>query len=145
MIYRTVELSDIDAIAAMYVETFNAPPWNDHWTHESASKRLLQIANSEEFYGIVAYDNDELCGMIMGSIEEFYTGPMFNIKELCVKNDKRNKGYGTKIFEEYEKRLKRIGVKEIYLFTLKDERTEAFYYNRGLKNIDNMIFMSKEI
>ena len=145
MIYRIIGLSDIDAIAAMYVETFNAPPWNDLWTYESASKRLLQIANCEEFYGIVAYDNDELCGMIMGSREEFYTGPMFNIKELCVKNDKRNKGYGTKIFEEFEKRLKRRGEKEIYLFTLKDERTDAFYYNRGLKNVDNMIFMSKEL
>ena len=27
--YKTMELTDIPQLARLYVETFNAPPWND--------------------------------------------------------------------------------------------------------------------
>lgn len=51
-----------------------------------AEKRLSQMINVEDFYGISAYKQGELCGMILGSKEQFYDGVMFNIKEFCVKN-----------------------------------------------------------
>ena len=145
MRFKEINLTDIDEIAKMYVETFNAPPWNDAWTIDTSSKRLSQMINCEEFYGITAYENQDLCGMIMGSYEQFYNGVMFNVKEFCVKNEMRNKGYGTKIFEEFEKLLIARGVSEIVLFTLKDDSTETFYRKRGLRYHDEMVIMGKRL
>nr|WP_243122875.1 GNAT family N-acetyltransferase [Haloimpatiens lingqiaonensis] len=103
MKFEEITLLDINELSNMYVETFNSPPWNDEWSIETASKRLYQMINCESFYGIKAYQQEILCGMILGSQEQFYNGIMFNIKEFCVKNEMRNKGIGTKILTEFEK------------------------------------------
>ena len=145
MRFEEITLSDIDGISKMYVETFNAPPWNDEWSVETASKRLHQFINCEDFYGIKAYQEEVLCGMILGSQEQFYDGIMFNIKEFCVKNEMQNKGIGTKILFEFEKRLKNKGITEIVLFTSRDDGTEGFYSRRGLKSYNSMVMMGKQL
>lgn len=143
--FKEITLDDIDDLAKMYVETFNSPPWNDNWTLETSAKRLKQFINCEDSYGITAYQEDKLCGMILGSQEQFYDGIMFNIKEFCVKNDIRNNGIGTLILKEFEKLLKIKGVKEIVLFTSREDGTEGFYSKRGLKSYNSMVMMGKEL
>lgn len=145
MKYEEVTLTDINELAIMYIETFNSPPWNDEWTIESASKRLHQMIHCEDFYGLKAYQDEILCGMILGSQEQFYNGIMFNIKEFCVKNEKRSQGIGTKILIEFENRLKNKGVTEIVLFTSRNDETEGFYQKRGLKSYNSMVMMGKEL
>ena len=67
--YKEIEKEDLASLAAMYVETFNAPPWNDAWTPETAGTRLRQMAEAETFYGICAYE--EWC---WGLPSSFMTG-----------------------------------------------------------------------
>ena len=38
MKFKEIELSDLDTLVEMFIETFNAKPWNDKWTISSASK-----------------------------------------------------------------------------------------------------------
>lgn len=145
MRFKKIDLFSIKDLAAIYVETFNAPPWNDEWTIETASKRLHQMVNCEGFYGIMAYQDEELCGMILGSEEQFYNGVMFNIKEFCVKNEMRSRGIGTKILVEFEKQLKEKQILEIILFTSRDDGTERFYQKRGLESYNGMVMMGKQL
>ncbi|EPS48275.1 GNAT family acetyltransferase [Clostridium botulinum CFSAN002367] len=99
MNFKEITISDIKEIADMYVTTFNSSPWNDEWTIETASKRLYQMINCESSYGLVAYEDKLICGMILGSEEQYYNSVMFNIKEFCVRNDVRSKGFGTKFLK----------------------------------------------
>ncbi len=145
MRFEIINLLDIEGMAGMYVETFNAPPWNDEWTIETASKRLHQMINCEGFYGLIAYQDEELSGMILGSEEQYYNGVMFNIKEFCVKNEMRNRGIGTKMLEEFEKQLKEKEISEIILFTSRDDSTEDFYQKRGLESYNGMVMMGKQL
>lgn len=101
--------------------------------------------NCEGTYGLIAYEDDLICGMILGCEEQFYNGTMFNIKEFCVRNDLRNKGVGTKILEEFEKCLRDKGIREIILFTSRDDGTELFYRKRGLQSYNGMVMMDKEL
>ena len=103
------------------------------------------MINCEDFYGIKAYQEEILCGMILGSQEQFYNGIMFNIKEFCVKNEMRNKGLGTNILIEFEKRLRDKKISEIVLFTSRDDGTEGFYHKRGLKSYNSMVMMGKQL
>ena len=105
LLYKEVEKSDLDEMAMLYVETFNSEPWNDKWTIDTAKKRLHQMINTEDFLGLSAYKDGLLCGVILGNMEQFYDGIMFNIKEFWVKNGMRGSGIGTEIFEEFEHRL----------------------------------------
>ena len=145
MKFEEITLKDINELAKIYVDTFNSSPWNDEWSIETASKRLKQMINCEGFYGIMTYEEDILCGMILGSEEQFYDGIMFNIKEFCVKNELRNKGIGSKILIEFEKRLKNKDITEVVLFTSRDDGTEGFYQRRGLKSYNSMVMMGKEL
>lgn len=145
MRFEEINETKIDEVAQMYVETFNAPPWNEKWTIETASKRIKQMINCEDAYGLIAYDREQLCGMILGSEEQFYDGKLFNLKEFCVRNERRNQGLGTEIYAEFEKPLKEKDIDKIFLFTLKNEKTETFYAKRGFYHHSKMIMMGKDI
>lgn len=143
--YKIITLDDVKDLAEMYVETFNSEPWNDRWTIDTASKRLHQMINVEDFCGILARKNGVLCGMILGSKEQFFDGIMLNIKEFCVKNEMRGQGLGTEIFKEFEVRIKEEGVKEIILFTSRGDYTENFYHKLGLESYSELTFMGKQL
>jgi N-acetylglutamate synthase-like GNAT family acetyltransferase len=143
--YKNITLDDVNDLAEMYVETFNAEPWNDRWTIDTARKRLHQMINVEDFYGILAKRNGVLSGMILGSKEQFFDGIMFNIKEFCVKNGMRGQGLGSEIFKEFETRIKEEGVKEIILFTSKGDYTEHFYHKLGLESYSGLTLMGKQL
>ncbi len=143
--YRVFTQEDIPLVAELYVESFNAAPWNDHWTIETASKRLSQMLNRGSAYGLLAYDEDGICGLVVGDEEQFYYGPQFQIREFCVDNNRRGQGLGTKIYQELEQRLKERGIAEIVLYTLRHRATEGFYQRIGFATDENIAFMSKKI
>ncbi|SHJ44784.1 Acetyltransferase (GNAT) domain-containing protein [Clostridium cavendishii DSM 21758] len=143
--YKKITLENIDEMVGMYIETFNSPPWNDSWTITTATKRLHQMITVEDFYGLCAYQNDELCGIILGNMEQYFDGIIFNIKEFCVRNTMRGHGVGSIIFKEFEARLKNMGVKEIILLTSRGEHTEHFYHKQGLESYSDLIFMGKKL
>lgn len=49
--YKELTKEHIRDISEAYVETFNSEPWNDKWTVESASNRISQMINCEDFDG----------------------------------------------------------------------------------------------
>ena len=143
--YKELTKEHIKEIAKIYVDAFNSEPWNDEWTTESASKRISQMINCEGFDGLVAYEDDKLIGMILGNHEYYYNGMHFNIKEFCVDLKIRSKGMGSKLFEEFIKRLKSRGIDKVILLTSKTAGTEGFYKKHGFKSCEGMVMMGKEI
>lgn len=145
MEYRELNLSKLDEVIPMFIETFNEEPWNDKWTGEITKKRLTQMLNCQGAYGLVAYLNNEVVGMILGNHEYYYTGMQFVIKEFCVNNKLKGKGIGTKLLNEFEKRLKDRGIKEIVLTTLRNEKTEGYYKSRGYSETQESVIMEKKL
>lgn len=145
MKYEELGLNHLSEVSEFYVKSFNAPPWNDKWTKESATRRLTQMINSEGSYGIVCYLDEEPVAMILGNHEYYYDGMHFNIKEFCVDHSKKGKGIGRKLLEEFTIRLKDMGIDNIYLWTSRTDMTEGFYKKNGYEVIDELIMMKKEI
>lgn len=145
MEYNEINIEDVSDLVEIYIETFNSSPWNDKWTVETASKRLIQMINSECFYGLISSENNKVNGLILGHEEQFYDGLMFNVKEFCVKHELRGVGLGRKIFEEFEERLYKKGVNEIILLTCRSNETETFYKKRGLEEYRDLLIMGKKL
>lgn len=143
MDYREIVLEDVAELAKIYAETFNSDPWYDKWTQKTAERRLYQMANNGGFFGILSYDESGITGMIMGESEQYFDGVIFNIKEFCVKNDLRGKGIGTALLEEFERRLKGLGIRETVLMTNLED--EEFYKKRGFRRSRGIIYMGKEM
>lgn len=143
--YKTMELTDIPQLARLYVETFNAPPWNDGWTEETAGRRLHQMIHVEDFYGLCAYEDGVLCGMILGCMEQYYDRMNFSIREFCVSNQKRGQGLGTKIFRYFEEQLKEKGVDTVLLYTLRAPSTMGFYEKQEMEEAEELVLMRKNV
>ena len=103
------------------------------------------MINVEDFCGILARKDHILCGMILGSKEQFFDGIMLNVKEFCVNNKMRGQGLGTEIFREFETRMKGEGVKEMILFTSRGDYTERFYHKQGLESYNELTLMGKQL
>lgn len=129
----------------MFIEVFNKEPWNDNWTTETASKRLNQFINVETFDGLSLWNDGNLVGVIMGRSEQYYDGVYFQIQEFYVDNNVQGKGYGTLLLNEFEDRLKKKGVVNINLITIRNIKTEGYYVKKGYKVDNNMCLMDKVI
>ena len=143
--YEEMAENHLDELAQLYVDTFNAEPWNDEWTFATARKRLQQLLHSEDSFGLCVYQDGQLCGAVLGVLEQYFDGPMYNLHEYWVKNEMRGKGIGSKLFAEMEKRLQERGVKNIILITAKGDATEHFYHKQGMGTDPDMVFMSKRL
>jgi GNAT superfamily N-acetyltransferase len=133
-------------LAKHYVETYNAPPWNDRWTEALALERLGEMMDCRGAFGLVGYDDrGQFAGAVVGSAETFFNGRQFFVKEFFVSLTLQGQGIGSLLLAELEKRLATRGIAEIYLMTSKGERTEGFYQRRGFQTWDSMVLMGKSV
>ncbi|MEF9959246.1 MAG: GNAT family N-acetyltransferase [Niameybacter sp.] len=145
MRFERLTKAHLDQVAAIYMRAFNAPPWNDQWTVETATKRLSSMMSHEASYGLVAYEKEQLVGMILGYEEQFYDGLKFEIKEFCTDPAVSGGGLGTQLLNEFEEHLKHKGIDEIVLLTCRAEDTQGYYTRRQYKEIQEMVLMGKKI
>lgn len=62
MYYEEITIDRLYELASLYVDTFNSEPWNDKWTINTATKRLCQMINTEDSFGLCAYQDGVICG-----------------------------------------------------------------------------------
>lgn len=132
----------LDAYAALFVDVFNAEPWNDAWTAETARIRIKNMMQTNTFIGKAIYGENGLNGMIWGQKEQYYDGIHFQIQEFCVRKTAQQKGYGKALLDALKEELRAIGVTNIYLITSRGERTEGYYQKRGFVTSAHMILMT---
>ena len=142
---RKINLDNIDEVIELYMDSFNNPPWNDKWTYETTYCRLKDIINTPGYMGVSYYIDGVLQGMIMGRAEQYYDGEYFQILEFCIRSSMQGRGYGRKLLQEFTDMLKEKNIVNVYLLTIRGQKTEGFYNNNGFQSSKDMIFMSKNI
>ncbi|WP_432665723.1 GNAT family N-acetyltransferase [Wukongibacter baidiensis] len=140
-----IEDKDLKECARLYVNVFNAEPWNDKWTIETAYNRLHDIYVSPKFAGIKYVEEGIIKGAVFGNCEQWYEGMHFNIREMFVTNELQGKGIGSKMLKSLEERIQEFGVNTIILFTEKNCHTDRFYRKNGFNELDFMSMMEKNI
>lgn len=145
VVYKKISEDMLKEISELFMEAFNSEPWNDSWTIQTAYKRLYPIILTEGFLGLSAYQDNKMCGFVMGYFEQYCNEKEFTIKEFAIRNAGRGQGIGSQLFMEFEKRLSEKGVKKITLLTLKGNLTEHFYEKNGFKTNHKITFMDKKL
>ncbi len=130
-------------LTELFVETFNAPPWNDMWSNESARLRLRDIIRMPNFCGAAEYRDGKLAALIMGHGEMSYDGIHFQILEFCVANDMKGQGIGGQLLKDFMGYLERKGVTSVYLLTMRGRASEDFYAAHGFDTVEDMCVMSR--
>lgn len=140
-----VKRDDLRKCAELYLKVFNAEPWNDEWTFESAYNRLNDIFMSPNFAGAFYEEDDEIKGAVFGNCEHWYQGMHYNLKEIFVSAKLQGSGIGSKLLKDLEERLKKLDVNTILLFTSKENRTNHFYLRNSFDVLEDMVMMIKNI
>lgn len=131
--------------ARLYRTVFNEPPWDDNWTLESAQTRLSEIIETPGYRGYSASLDEELVGLVMGNLEQWYTGEHFYLKEMCVRPSRQRRGIGTTLMEYLTRDLREDGVERVYLLTMQESPAREFYETNGFRLNEQMGMQSLQL
>lgn len=139
---RPLSVHDLPVVTALYCEVFNAPPWNDAWTADTASSRLRDILTTPGSLGLLAWQDGQLAGCILGYYEQWFDGVHFYLKEMFVHPTFQRRGIGTRMLHELQRTLGDRGVRRIYLLTDRDGAAAGFYEAQGFYQSPRMVMMA---
>lgn len=119
--------------ARVYTTCFNAPPWEDNWAVEAASKRLETLLSFPNAVGVVAARSSHLVGLAIGHGEPWTDGLHFYLNELCIHPTEQRQGMGEALLNELMRELRARGVSSMFLFTEKSSLAESFFLEQGFE------------
>ena len=145
MVERIETLSEdyLDECAHLVVATFNAEPWNDNWTLDTAKKELTWTLEVPGFVGLVSITN-EVVAFATGYREPDDERDVFYLKTFCVKPEAQGTGVGSRLIGYLKEHLGESGVNTIYLITHKGTPAEDFYRKNGYTVNSEDIVMTYE-
>ncbi len=138
------EADHLDDCARLFMTAFNAEPWNDNYTLDTAKKQLDWHLRVPGCVGLVTIQ-DGIVAFALGYREPTDVGDVFHLSIFCVRPDVQRTGVGTRLLHTLEDRLRETRVKTVYLGTNKGTPAEAFYRKHGYKVSDEEIEMSHDL
>ena len=139
-----MHLEDLEAVASIYQQTFNAPPWNEDWEVEAACKRLTAILSAANGLGVLASRDGTPMAFALGYLETWVSGSHFQLKEMCTAPGAQRKGIGTSLLEFLLRTLKEQGVVQVFCETRAGVAAEAFYRRAGFRTL-NVVALGKRL
>lgn len=127
----TLSRINVTEYAALYLDVFNAPPWNDGWEHGVVVERLCAFMDFPTARGLALVVNGEPAAMVLGWTERWVNGWTFHIKEMCVAGRFQRQGLGAVLVRALEDVLRAQGVVSVNLQTLREAPALGFYEGLG--------------
>ena len=134
--YKIMQKEDIDSVIPLFMEYWNGT--GDQWTYDLVYKRIWQVLGSPDSYCLMAFEGENVVAFAMGRMETFFDLTAYNLVEIVVTKNYQNKGIGTQVMLELEKRVKQLGVSLIQLSAVNDDMHDHFYGKLGYKNTTSM-------
>ena len=141
MHYRTMTPADIDLVTPFYIDYYNAQ--GDAWTPELVRRRIWQVLGSPDSLCMLALEGEEVVGFAMGRFEQFYDLMAYNLVEILIAGPCQNRGIGTELMGELERRVKAAGGSLIQLMAVNDEAHDRFYGRLGYQNTTTLCSKGK--
>jgi aminoglycoside 6'-N-acetyltransferase I len=140
---EAIKLEHLDECADLLVATFNAKPWNDQWTLDTAKQELTWTMGVPGFVGLVSLD-EGVVAFATGYREPDDVREVFYLKTFCVKPDAQGTGVGSRLIRSLKQQLGKSGVNTIYLITRKETPAEEFYKKNGYRvSVEDIVMTFK--
>lgn len=142
MEYTIFTKQNIDDIIPLYIRYYNEREHGE-WTEDTVYKRICQMISREDSFGLVMTENDIIIGFVLGYFEQFDDGKTYNLMEIVIADEYQNQGYGTKLMNELERKVKNMGAFMISLQAVNDNNHDRFYGRLGFENCKNFVIKVK--
>ena len=134
---RKISKSDLEELAKLMVSVYNAPPWNDKWTAETALESLTDISDFPKFFGNVIVDEEKIIGAIIGHIRRYATESTFYIDEFFISEEYKGTGLAKNLYQTSIKQLQQRGISGAFFTTLKNSQAYKFYVKQGAWDLED--------
>lgn len=134
---RKISKSDLEELAKLMVDVYNAPPWNDKWTVETALESLNDISDFPKFFGNVIVDGNKIIGGIIGHIRRYASESTCYIDEFFIAEKYRGAGLAKELYQTSIKELQQRGISGAFFTTLKNSRAYNFYVKQGAWDLED--------
>ncbi len=121
--------------------TFNAEPWAENWTTESALACLHDLLALPRAVNLTVLDDGACLGAIFGHDCVKGHGLSHEIKELFVPPRAQGQGIGQALMVRYLTERHLGGVNNIYLLTARDPISEEFYGRLGFRRAERQVVL----
>ena len=133
-----------EEVLRIYVDAFTSPPLNYGFvTNEKAARYIWDIIHAPGFLGYVFKNGDKIVAFIFGSVDNYFDGTIYKIKEFAVDPKHQRVGTGTAVLKELESKLAAFGVCAMNLNTSRHLPAYAFYQKNGYTEITESVSLMK--
>lgn len=119
-------------VVDVFVDVFNAEPWNDRWTVDDATRRLRDLHATPGFEGAALLVDGTLTAFVGGYRQRWWDGADHcYIAELAVRRSAQRSGHGSRLLRAS---IDRLGdVSTFYLLTDVEGPAAEFYRAAGFR------------
>lgn len=139
---REMLKTDIKKVLPLYILYYNEHECGC-WTEQTAKIRIHQVLSIERSYSLIMEENNSVLGFAMGYFKQYDDIIGYTLEEIVIASENQNKGMGSALFHELEKRVKEKGAACIELQAVNDDLHERFYGKNGYKNAKNFVMKVK--
>lgn len=144
MTYRTIGPADLESVAALYMDYYNR--YEDGcWTAETALRRIRPICTREDACCILGEEDGRIVCVVLGWLTQYDDLLAYDLHEIVVAKDVQDRGVGTRLMQETERRVREAGASMVQLTAVNDEMHEHFYTKLGFYTPNNLILKAKQL
>lgn len=139
---REITVKDIPSILPLYVSYYNEQE-DCCWTEDTAQKRIHQVFCMEDFYGLLLECSGTVVGFAVGYFKQYDDIVGYYLDEIVIAAEHQNRGYGSKLLKELERRVYEKGAACVELQAVADEHHEHYYGKAGYHDAVNFVLKVK--
>ncbi|GGM09785.1 GNAT family N-acetyltransferase [Deinococcus aerophilus] len=130
---RPLTPGEVPAAAQTFVATFNAAPWQEAWTLDTAGACLSDLLALPRASAVGAWEDGQCLGAVLGHDSVKDHGLTHEIRELFVHPQVQGRGVGRTLLTRHMAQAQERGVNSLYLLTARDSPAEGFYVASGFR------------
>lgn len=143
---KELNITYIENIKAVILDTFSREPWNDDWSDkEQFHSYILDLIGNPNSLSLGLYENGELIGVSLGRIKHWYTGNEYWIDDLAILPQTQGRGCGSKFIDLIEDYIRAKDFVGIVLFTEREIPAYHLYIKKGFEEKRERVFFEKKI
>lgn len=131
--------------AQVYVEAFLQDPWYEDNDAEKVVSYMKHFALKEDFFIYALKEMGTIIAVCMGEKVPCVEAPFYRIEDFCVAPGFKSLGYGSIFLKLVETKAKQAGCNCLILATARDFPSHKFYEKNGFSELDNSVYLYKEI